>query len=102
MYPIHHIDRKHIFPCRALNLLFSFLTAIYDRISSFFPAARIFVWVYDVIILINTIFIALDEKDSLISYAEWLFLSLYIIEILLKLYTYEPRAYFGRNQFWNW
>ncbi|CAI9173911.1 unnamed protein product [Rangifer tarandus platyrhynchus] len=63
---------------------------------------RIFVWVYDVIILINTIFIALDEKDSLISYAEWLFLSLYIFEILLKLYTYEPRAYFGRNQFWNW
>ncbi|KAJ1078014.1 hypothetical protein K5549_011341 [Capra hircus] len=62
---------------------------------------RIFVWVYDVIILINAIFIALDEKDSLISYAEWLFLSLYIIEILLKLYTYEPSAYFGRKQFWN-
>uniref|UniRef100_A0A452F315 Ion transport domain-containing protein n=1 Tax=Capra hircus TaxID=9925 RepID=A0A452F315_CAPHI len=59
---------------------------------------RIFVWVYDVIILINAIFIALDEKDSLISYAEWLFLSLYIIEILLKLYTYEPSAYFGRKQ----
>uniref|UniRef100_A0A8C9CQT8 Ion transport domain-containing protein n=1 Tax=Phocoena sinus TaxID=42100 RepID=A0A8C9CQT8_PHOSS len=62
---------------------------------------RIFVWVYDVIILINAIFIALDEKNPLISYAEWLFLSLYIIEILLKLYTYEPRAYFGRKQFWN-
>ncbi|TKC44209.1 hypothetical protein EI555_018808, partial [Monodon monoceros] len=62
----------------------------------------IFVWVYDVIILINAIFIALDEKNPLISYAEWLFLSLYIIEILLKLYTYEPRAYFGRKQFWNW
>ncbi|XP_066863324.1 two pore channel protein 2-like isoform X1 [Kogia breviceps] len=63
---------------------------------------RIFVWVYDVIILINAIFIALDEKNPLISYAEWLFLSLYIIEILLKLYTYEPRAYFGRKKFWNW
>ncbi|XP_060043257.1 two pore calcium channel protein 1-like isoform X2 [Erinaceus europaeus] len=63
---------------------------------------RIFVWVYDVIILINAIFIALDEKNPLISYAEWLFLSLYIVEILLKLYTYEPRAYFGRKQFWNW
>ncbi|XP_040479113.1 two pore calcium channel protein 1-like isoform X1 [Ursus maritimus] len=63
---------------------------------------RIFVWVYDVIILINAIFIALDEKNPFISYAEWLFLSLYIIEILLKLYTYEPRAYFGRKQFWNW
>ncbi|XP_064227884.1 two pore channel protein 2-like [Aotus nancymaae] len=63
---------------------------------------RIFVWVFDVIILINAIFIALDEKNPLISYAEWLFLSLYIIEILLKLYTYEPRAYFERKQFWNW
>nr|XP_019607237.1 PREDICTED: two pore calcium channel protein 2-like [Rhinolophus sinicus] len=63
---------------------------------------RIFVWVYDVIILINAIFIALDEKIPFISDAEWLFLSLYIIEILLKLYTYEPRAYFGRKQFWNW
>uniref|UniRef100_A0A671G203 Ion transport domain-containing protein n=1 Tax=Rhinolophus ferrumequinum TaxID=59479 RepID=A0A671G203_RHIFE len=63
---------------------------------------RIFVWVYDVIILINAIFIALDEKIHFISDAEWLFLSLYIIEILLKLYTYEPRAYFGRKQFWNW
>ncbi|XP_062933886.1 two pore channel protein 2-like [Cynocephalus volans] len=63
---------------------------------------RIFVWVFDVIILINAIFIALDEKNPFISYAEWLFLSLYVIEILLKLYTYEPRAYFGRKQFWNW
>uniref|UniRef100_A0A2K5QJ75 Ion transport domain-containing protein n=1 Tax=Cebus imitator TaxID=2715852 RepID=A0A2K5QJ75_CEBIM len=63
---------------------------------------RIFVWVFDVIILINAIFIALDEKNSLISYAEWLFLSLYIIEILLKLYTYDPKAYFERKQFWNW
>ena len=68
----------------------------------FFPRGRIFVWVYDVIILINAIFIALDERNPFISYAEWLFLSLYIIEILLKLYTYEPRAYFGRRQFWNW
>ncbi|XP_033617576.1 two pore calcium channel protein 1 isoform X3 [Fukomys damarensis] len=63
---------------------------------------RIFVWAYDVIILINAIFIALDEKHLFISYAEWLFLTLYIIEILLKLYTYEPRAYFGRKQYWNW
>ncbi|KAM6202375.1 two pore channel protein 2-like [Rhynchocyon petersi] len=63
---------------------------------------RTFIWIYDVIILINAIFIALDEKNPFISYAEWFFLSLYIIEILLKLYTYEPRAYFGRKQFWNW
>uniref|UniRef100_A0A8C5LHG5 Two pore calcium channel protein 2-like n=1 Tax=Jaculus jaculus TaxID=51337 RepID=A0A8C5LHG5_JACJA len=63
---------------------------------------RIFVWIYDIIILINAIFIALDEKNPFISCAEWLFLSLYVMEILLKLYTYEPTAYFGRRQFWNW
>ncbi|XP_053239446.1 two pore calcium channel protein 1-like isoform X5 [Podarcis raffonei] len=63
---------------------------------------KVFVWVYDVIILINAVFIALDEENPLISYAEWVFLSLYIVEILLKLYTYEPRTFFARNQFWNW
>ncbi|XP_065595546.1 uncharacterized protein LOC136050543 [Cyrtonyx montezumae] len=63
---------------------------------------RGFVWTYDVIILINAIFIALDEESPYISYAEWVFLALYIIEILLKIYTYEPRAFFGKNQFWNW
>uniref|UniRef100_A0A803SYU9 Ion transport domain-containing protein n=1 Tax=Anolis carolinensis TaxID=28377 RepID=A0A803SYU9_ANOCA len=61
-----------------------------------------FVWMYDVIILINAVFIALDEKNPYISYAEWVFLCLYIVEILLKLYTYEPRNFFARNQFWNW
>uniref|UniRef100_A0ABM5FHA5 Two pore channel protein 2-like n=1 Tax=Pogona vitticeps TaxID=103695 RepID=A0ABM5FHA5_9SAUR len=61
-----------------------------------------FVWLYDVIILINAVFIALDERNPYISYAEWVFLCLYIAEILLKLYTYEPRTFFARNQFWNW
>lgn len=68
----------------------------------FHSACRGFVWTYDVIILINAIFIALDEESPYISYAEWVFLALYIIEILLKVYTYEPRAFFGKNQFWNW
>uniref|UniRef100_A0A5F9C7K4 Two pore channel 3 n=1 Tax=Oryctolagus cuniculus TaxID=9986 RepID=A0A5F9C7K4_RABIT len=63
---------------------------------------RAFVWVYDVIILVNAIFIALDERSLFISRAEWFFLCLYVAEILLKLYTYEPRAYLGRKQFWNW
>uniref|UniRef100_A0A8C6IZ82 Ion transport domain-containing protein n=1 Tax=Melopsittacus undulatus TaxID=13146 RepID=A0A8C6IZ82_MELUD len=63
---------------------------------------RGFVWTYDVIILINAIFIALDEETPYISYAEWVFLTLYITEILLKVYTYEPRAFFGKTQFWNW
>ncbi|XP_041877014.1 two pore calcium channel protein 1-like isoform X9 [Corvus kubaryi] len=63
---------------------------------------RAFVWTYDTIILINAIFIALDEESPYISYAEWVFLAVYVLEILLKVYTYEPREFFGKTQFWNW
>ncbi|XP_054841352.1 two pore calcium channel protein 1-like isoform X2 [Eublepharis macularius] len=79
---------------------------LYNSASSLFIRSIVqhtgFVWLYDVIILVNAVFIALDEKNPFISYAEWVFLSLYIVEILLKLYTYEPRTFFARNQFWNW
>ncbi|KAJ7404829.1 two pore calcium channel protein 1-like protein [Willisornis vidua] len=67
-----------------------------------FASGRAFVWAFDAIILINAIFIALDEQSPYISYAEWVFLALYVTEILLKVYTHEPRAFFGKTQFWNW
>ncbi|XP_030627734.1 two pore segment channel 3 [Chanos chanos] len=63
---------------------------------------RVFVIVYDVIILVNAVFIGLDEENPLISNAEWAFLALYLMEILLKLYTFEPRFFFAKHQFWNW
>ncbi|XP_067115529.1 two pore segment channel 3 [Osmerus mordax] len=63
---------------------------------------RVFIYTYDLIILVNAIFIGLDEGNPLISNAEWGFLALYLLEILLKLYTFEPRAFFSRHQFWNW
>uniref|UniRef100_A0AAY4AL64 Ion transport domain-containing protein n=1 Tax=Denticeps clupeoides TaxID=299321 RepID=A0AAY4AL64_9TELE len=63
---------------------------------------RAFVYIYDLIILVNAIFIGLDEENPLIAYAEWAFLALYLLEILLKLYTWEPRAFFAKHQFWNW
>ncbi|XP_062845823.1 two pore segment channel 3 [Trichomycterus rosablanca] len=63
---------------------------------------RAFVYVYDVIILINAVFIGLDEENPAVSTAEWVFLTLYILEILLKLYTFEPRAFFAKHEFWNW
>ncbi|XP_026508899.1 two pore calcium channel protein 1-like isoform X1 [Terrapene carolina triunguis] len=79
---------------------------VYNSAVSLFIRSMVqhkgFVWTYDVIILINAVFIALDEENPLISYAEWVFLSLYILEILLKVYTYEPRAFFAKTQFWNW
>lgn len=63
---------------------------------------RVFVYTYDLIILVNAVFIGLDEGNPLIANAEWAFLILYLLEILLKLYTFEPRAFFSRHQFWNW
>lgn len=63
---------------------------------------RGFVVLFDLIILVNAVFIALDEENPLISNSEWFFLAMYLLEILLKLYTYEPRAFFSRHNFWNW
>ncbi|XP_028316526.1 two pore segment channel 3 isoform X1 [Gouania willdenowi] len=63
---------------------------------------RAFVILYDIIILVNAVFIGLDEDNPLISYSEWMFLVLYLLEILLKLSVFEPRAFFSRHSFWNW
>ncbi|XP_056590898.1 two pore segment channel 3 [Triplophysa dalaica] len=63
---------------------------------------RMFVYVYDAIILINAVFIGLDEENPMVSNAEWGFLALYMLEIILKLYATEPRLFFARHQFWNW
>lgn len=65
-------------------------------------AHRAFRYTYDLIIVINAIFIGGDEMNPLITKAEWAFLTLYLVEILLKLYTHEPRAFFAKFQFWNW
>ncbi|XP_056264603.1 two pore segment channel 3 [Pseudoliparis swirei] len=63
---------------------------------------RVFVIAYDLIILVNAVFIGLDEENPLIANSEWAFLALYLLEILLKLYVFEPRAFFSRHSFWNW
>ncbi|XP_029904082.1 two pore segment channel 3 [Myripristis murdjan] len=63
---------------------------------------RAFVIAFDLIILVNAVFIGLDEEDPVIGNSEWVFLALYMLEILLKLYAFEPRAFFSRHNFWNW
>ncbi|XP_005747196.1 two pore segment channel 3 [Pundamilia nyererei] len=63
---------------------------------------RAFVMVYDLIILVNAVFIGLDEENPMIANSEWVFLALYILEILLKLYVFEPRVFFSKHSFWNW
>uniref|UniRef100_A0AAX7UL88 Ion transport domain-containing protein n=1 Tax=Astatotilapia calliptera TaxID=8154 RepID=A0AAX7UL88_ASTCA len=62
---------------------------------------RAFVMVYDLIILVNAVFIGLDEENPMIANSEWVFLALYILEILLKLYVFEPRVFFSKHSFWN-
>ncbi|XP_029450184.1 two pore calcium channel protein 1-like isoform X2 [Rhinatrema bivittatum] len=89
-----------------MHPLEAWIPSLYNSLVSCFIRKVVqhkgFVYVYDVVILVNAIFIALDERNPFISYAEWVFLTLYIAEILLKLYTYEPRTFFAKNQFWNW
>nr|XP_046233001.1 two pore segment channel 3 isoform X2 [Scatophagus argus] len=63
---------------------------------------RAFVIAYDLIILVNAVFIGLDEENPMIANSEWVFLALYLLEILLKLYVFEPRAFFSKHSFWNW
>uniref|UniRef100_A0A8P4K547 Ion transport domain-containing protein n=1 Tax=Dicentrarchus labrax TaxID=13489 RepID=A0A8P4K547_DICLA len=58
---------------------------------------RAFVIVYDLIILVNAVFIGLDEENPMVSNSEWVFLALYLLEILLKLYVFEPKAFFSRH-----
>ena len=49
---------------------------------------------FDVVIFANAIFIALERND-----AEVLFLAVFNLEILLKLYTYGLKEFFAR--YWN-
>uniref|UniRef100_A0A671NRX9 Two pore calcium channel protein 1-like n=1 Tax=Sinocyclocheilus anshuiensis TaxID=1608454 RepID=A0A671NRX9_9TELE len=41
-------------------------------------------------------------ENPVVSNAEWGFLALYMLEIILKLYATDPRAFFARHHFWNW
>ena len=55
---------------------------------------RYFVYFFELVIFANATFIALQRND-----AEVLFLVLFNIEILLKLYTYGFKEFFSR--YWN-
>ncbi|KAM5164486.1 two pore channel protein 2-like [Mantella aurantiaca] len=90
--------RKHPIECWMPHLYRSAASRFIRRVVHH----KGFIYAFDVIILVNAIFIALDDRNPLIANAEWAFLSLYVLEILLKLYTYDPRTFFAKNQFWNW
>ncbi|XP_043971407.1 two pore segment channel 3 [Gambusia affinis] len=84
------------------SLIPSFYESRLSRLLCRVVQHRGFVITFDLIILVNAVFIGLDEENPLISNSEWVFLALYILEILLKLYVFEPRAFFSKHSFWNW
>ncbi|XP_073528630.1 two pore channel protein 2-like [Phyllobates terribilis] len=90
--------RMHPFECWMPHLYRSAASRFIRRVV----LHKGFIYAFDVVILVNAIFIGLEDKIPLISNAEWVFLSLYVIEIVLKLYTYDPRSFFAKSQFWNW
>ena len=60
----------------------------------FYSLVRYFVYFFDLVIFANAVFIALERND-----AEVLFLALFNLEIVLKLYTYGFKEFFSR--YWN-
>lgn len=60
----------------------------------FYSVGRYFVYFFDLVIFANAIFIALERND-----AEVLFLVLFNLEMVLKLYTYGFKEFFSR--YWN-
>ncbi|XP_075907412.1 two pore segment channel 3 [Nelusetta ayraudi] len=89
-------------PHPLLHLCPTFYLSAPSRLLCRLVQHRAFVVAYDLIILVNAIFIGLDEENPVIADSEWAFLALYLLEILLKLYVVEPRAFFSRHSFWNW
>ncbi|XP_071440962.1 uncharacterized protein [Hetaerina americana] len=75
-----------------------FLPKLYNSKASkylqSFVKAKYFRYLFDAVIVINAICIALD-----ITMAEWFFLSVFTLEIILKLYTFGSREFF--KKFWN-
>ncbi|CAG0912281.1 unnamed protein product [Notodromas monacha] len=74
-----------------------YLPSVYNAAPSRFlrklVRMRIFRYSFDFLILVNAIFIGFDVEG------DWIFLALFTIEILLKLYTFGGEEFFKR--FWN-
>lgn len=81
-----------------VNLFERFIPRIYNsRVSAKIRLCvchKYFVYFFDLVIFANAIFIALERND-----AEVLFLVLFNLEMVLKLYTYGFKEFFSR--YWN-
>ena len=73
----------HFIPRHIIPLYYTFC-------SHCFICFRFFRYFFDLAIAINAVFIATDVTE-----AEWFFLALFTVEIMLKFYVYGPRRFVG-------
>ncbi|XP_041352429.1 two pore calcium channel protein 1-like [Gigantopelta aegis] len=66
----------------------------YSKCTQRIVRHRFFRYSFDFMIFINAFFIAFDVDN-----ADWFFLSIFTVEIILKMYTFGPKYFFIR--FWN-
>ena len=85
------MEGKLSYKCLEANIL---LLILLLNARLFYSLGRYFVYFFDLVILANAIFIGLERND-----AEVLFLVLFNLEIVLKLYTYGFKKFFSR--YWN-
>ena len=68
-------------------------TFVTYRLSLFLPC-RYFRIFFDFMIFLNAWFIGFDVDE-----ADWFFISIFLVEIVLKLYVFGPKEFFKR--LWN-
>ncbi|GFQ78929.1 two pore calcium channel protein 1 [Trichonephila clavata] len=83
-------DRRSIFD----RIFPEFFRSKFSMSLRLLVAHKYFRYFFDLMILLNAFLIAFDISD-----AEWLFLALFTLEILLKMYTFGVLYFFRR--FWN-
>ncbi|XP_013398841.1 two pore calcium channel protein 1 [Lingula anatina] len=84
-------DRKTLFEKMCPSLYLSRVSEVVKMCVKH----RFFRYFFDFMIVVNAVFIGLSLDD-----AEWFFLVLFAMEILLKMYAYGFRQFF--SLFWNW
>ncbi|CAK8694814.1 unnamed protein product [Clavelina lepadiformis] len=84
-----------------VNIFYIYARDVYmSRPSRFIRTCvshRFFVYFFDLMIIANAVCIGMDWEST-----EWFFLSIFILEILLKMFTLGPKEYFSFSRLWNW
>jgi len=89
--PVSAVQERQTFIEKIIPAIY---TSKISRVVRAFVRTRIFRYSFDFLIFVNAWFIGFD-----IDMADWFFLSIFMVEIILKLYVFGPKEFFKR--FWN-